>query len=196
MTWLCWLICLDWDFQYHDFMCFVDIFVWDIDMLDCCWLIVLYCLAHWLWYLPWLFWSPCIYGFIVIHRLIWHVDCLDYIFSCLSLCRVFVSLFHPICHSLYVCMSDISCTLPDCMSHDCPFSAWLHVICLCGSHFYPPISNSLGFGHFFHLGSHYCKCETFCVLALWPSWRLGIGSATGYIDAREHSGRERHFVVN
>ena len=48
--WLCWLICLDWDFQYHDFMCFIDIFVWGIDMLVCCWLIVLYCLAHWLWF--------------------------------------------------------------------------------------------------------------------------------------------------
>ena len=26
--------------------------------------------------------------------------------------------FSSDCHSLYVCMSDISCTLPDCMSHD------------------------------------------------------------------------------
>ena len=30
----------------------------------------------------------------------------------------------------------------------------------------PPTSKSLGFGHSFHLSSHYCKCETFCVLAL------------------------------
>ena len=76
-------------------------------------------------------------------------------------------------------MSDISCTLLDCMMHDCPPSAWLHVVCLCGPHIYPLTSNSLGFGHSFHPGSHYCKCETFCVFALWPSQRLGVGSSDG-----------------
>ena len=86
---------------------------------------------------------------------------------------------HPDSHSLYACMSDISCTLIDCMMHDCLPSAWLHVACLCGSHFYPLTSKSLGLGHSFHLGSHYCKCETFCVLALWPSQRLGVGSSDG-----------------
>ena len=86
---------------------------------------------------------------------------------------------HPDCHGLYVYMSDISCTLHDRMSHDCPSSAWLHVACPCGPHIYPLTSNSLGFGHSFHLGSHYCKCETFCVLALWPSQRLGVGSSDG-----------------
>ena len=56
---------------------------------------------------------------------------------------------------------------------DCMFA------CSCGQHIYPLISNSLGFGHSFHPGSHYCKCETFCVLALWPSQRLGVGSSDG-----------------
>ena len=82
-------------------------------------------------------------------------------------------------HSLYVCMSGISCTLLDCMLHDCPPSTWLHVAYLCGSHFYPPTSNFLGLGRSFHSGSHYCKCETFCVLALWSSQRLGVGSSDG-----------------
>ena len=73
--------------------------------------------------------------------------------------------FSSDCHSLYVCMSDISCTLPGCMSHDNSSFVWLHVVCLYGLHIYPPASNSLGFGHFFHPGSHYCKCETLCVFA-------------------------------
>ena len=88
-------------------------------------------------------------------------------------------IIHLDCHDLYVYMSDISCTLPDCMSHDCLSSTWLHVACSCGPHIYPLTSNSLGFGHPFHPGSHYCKCETFCVLALWPSQRLGVGSSDG-----------------
>ena len=100
---------------------------------------------------------------------------------------IFLVVFkHDVCitihfdyHSLCVDMSDISCTLPDCMSHDCPSSAWLHVACPCGPYFYPLTSKSLGFDHSFHLGSHYCKCETFCVLALWPSQRLGVGSSDG-----------------
>ena len=86
---------------------------------------------------------------------------------------------HPDCHGLYAYMSDMSCTLFDRMSHDYPSSAWLHVACPCGPHFYPLTSKSLGFGHSFHLDSHYCKCETFCVLVLWPSQRLGVGSSDG-----------------
>ena len=53
----------------------------------------------------------------------------------------------------------------------CRLSMWVALL--------SPTSNSLGFGHSFHLGSHYCKCETFCVLALWPSQRLGVGSSDG-----------------
>ena len=67
----------------------------------------------------------------------------------------------------------------DWVLHDYSSSAWLHVACTCGPHFYPLTSKSLGFGHSFHLGSHYCKCETFCVLVLWPSQRLGVGSSDG-----------------
>ena len=85
-------------------------------------------------------------------------------------CRILVYL---------VCTWWYTWALPDCMLHDCHFFVWLHVVCLCGSHFYPPTSNSLGFGHPFHLGSYYCKCETLCVLALWPSQRLGVGSGDG-----------------
>ena len=51
--------------------------------------------------------------------------------------------FSSDCHSLYVCMSDISCTLLDCMMHDYPPSAWLHVVCLCGTHTYLLIFKSL-----------------------------------------------------
>ena len=94
--WLCWLICLDWGFQYHDFMCFIDIFVWDIDMLDCCWLIILYCLAHWLRFLPWLSWSPHMHTLTTVYHLVGHVDSFAYIFSWSSLSRIFISLFHLI----------------------------------------------------------------------------------------------------
>ena len=69
--------------------------------------------------------------------------------------------------------------LPDCVLHDCLSSAWLHVACSCGPHFYPLTSKSLGFSNSFHLSSHYCKCETFCVFALWPSQRLGVRSSDG-----------------
>ena len=86
---------------------------------------------------------------------------------------------HLDCHSLYACMSDISCTLLDCMSHDCPSFAWLHVACPCGPHFYPLTSKSPGLGHFLHFGSHFCKCEAFYVLVLWLSQRLGVGSSDG-----------------
>ena len=82
-------------------------------------------------------------------------------------------------HSLYVCMSDIFCPLLDYMSHDCLSSAWLHVACLCELHFYPPTSNSLHLGQTLHSGPHYCKCDAFCVLVLWPSQRLGVGSSNG-----------------
>ena len=72
-----------------------------------------------------------------------------------------------------------TCTLLDCMVHDYPSFVWLHVDCPCGQHIYLLTSNSLGFGHSFHPGSHYCKCETFCAFALWPSQRLGVGSSDG-----------------
>ena len=61
--------------------------------------------------------------------------------------------------------------LPSLYMIACRLSMWVALL--------SPTSNSLGFGHSFHLGSHYCKCETFYVLVLWPSERLGVGSNDG-----------------
>ena len=119
-----------------------------------------------------------------------------YTHHCISLsltCRFFglyillIVFEHDVCitihfdyHGLCVDMSDISCALSDCMLHDLPFfSAWLHVACPFGSHFYPLTSKSLGLNHFLHFGSHFCKCEAFCVLAFWPSQMLGVGFSDG-----------------
>ena len=146
--WLCWLICLDWDFQYHDFMCFINIFVWDIDMLDCCWLIVLYCLAHWLWFWPeffFFFWSPHMHTLTTVYRLAWYVDSLA--------CILFWSSFeHDVCitiplivvFSLILCV-DMMIYLSTAWLHVAwlPSSAWLSVACSCGSRIYPLISNPL-----------------------------------------------------
>ena len=160
--------------------CLDVVFIWDFDMLDYWWLILLHCLAYWFW-----FWHDCSDHFTCIHSplyitqldmlILWLVYYFDRLWAwcCITIrldCRILAYL---------VCTWVTYPALPDCMMHDCPPSAWLHVICLCGSHFYPPISNSLGFGHSFHLGSHYCKCETFCVLARRPSRRLGVGSSDG-----------------
>ena len=110
-----------------------------------------------------------------------HFTCIDsllyivWLAVLFSLARIlsWSSFEHDVCvairpdrHSLCVVMSDISYILFDCMLHDYHSSAWLHVACLSRSHIYPPTSHSLGFGHSFHPGSHYCKCETFCALAL------------------------------
>ena len=169
--WLSWLRILS-------FLCFVAMFVEYIDML-----IILIA------YLVSLSIVILFFAMIVLIALhIWIYCYTSFDLTC-RLSRLYILLFvfeqgicitfSSDCHSLYVCVSDISYTLPDCMSHDCTSSAWLHVVCLCGSRFYPPISNSLGFGHPFHLGSHYCKCEAFCVLILWSSQRLGVGSSDG-----------------
>ena len=130
---------------------------------------------------PCLFWSLHMHTLTIAYHSAWHIDSLTWILF-------WIVFEHDVCITIcldcsilayLVCTWVIYPALPDCMMHDCPPSAWLHVACLCGSHFYPPISNSLGFGHSFHLGSHYCKCETFRVLALWPSQRLGVGSSDG-----------------
>ena len=63
--------------------------------------------------------------------------------------------------------------------------AWLPSFCMTVCRLFmwvahlSPYLPSSGLGHSFHLGSHYCKCETFYVLALWPSQRLGVGSSDG-----------------
>ena len=91
---------------------------------------------------------------ILIHFLIYYLD---------HLRAWYLYHFSSDCHSLYVDLSDIPCTLLDCMWHDCPSSAWLNVACLCRPHIYPLTSNSLGLGHSLHYGSHYYKCEALCV---------------------------------
>ena len=175
-----WYICLIWhadcddrfilveDSEISISLCFITIFVWDIDMLI---VLIVYLIS--------LSIVIMIFAMIVLITLHVWIHCytsFDVTCRLSRLCILLIVFEHDVCitiyldsHSLYVYMSDISCTLPDRMSHDCPPFAWLHVACLCGPHFYPPTSNSLGFGHSFHLGSHYCKCEAFCVLVLWPS---------------------------
>ena len=158
-------------------LCLIIIFVWDIDML----IVSIVHLVSLSIVIPILamtilialhVWIRC---YIFIDLTCWFSSL--YILLIVFEHDVYTYHFSSDRHSLYVCMNGISCTLLDRMLHDCPPSAWLHVACLCGSHFYPPTFNSLGFGHSFHPGSHYCKCETFCVLALWSSQRLGVGSS-------------------
>ena len=145
--------------------------------------IIIGCSSCFAWYSnsvsSWLFCSLHMHRLTIVHRLTCCVDSLTCISSRSSLSMVyifivFLSVYHGLCgHEWY------TCTLLDCMVHDYPSSVWLHVACQCGPHIYHLTSNSLGFGHSFHPGSHYCKCETFCVLALWPSRRLGVGSSDG-----------------
>ena len=60
---------------------------------------------------------------------VWIRCCISFDLTCQfsGLCIILIVFEHdicitipPDCHSLYVYMSDISCTLLDCMSHDCP----------------------------------------------------------------------------
>ena len=128
--------------------------------------------------LPWLFWSLHMRTLTTVHHSAYYVDSLACILP-------WSSFEHDVC--ITICLDRHSlcglewytCTLLDCMVHDYPSFVWLHVACPCGPHIYPLPSNPLVFGHFLHFGSHYCKCETFCVFALWPSRRLGVGSSDG-----------------
>ena len=135
--WLRWLICLDWDFQYHDFMYFFDTFVWDIDVLDCCWLIVLYCLAHWLWFCVIVlvtshaYTHHCISFWLdmLIHLPVYYLDrprawCLYYYSSWLSYSRL---------SCVYI--SDVSCSawlydawLPSLCMIACRLSMWVSLL--------------------------------------------------------------------
>ena len=158
-------------------LCFIAIFVGNIDMLIALItylasfsivilmfaMIVLVALHVYIHFLTWCNIDSFRY------RLIWHVGSLACISSWSSLSMMYICITFYLFIMVCVDMNDMPCTLLDCMLHDCPPSAWLHVACLCWPHVYPLTSNSLGFGHSFHLGSHYCKCETFYVLALWPS---------------------------
>ena len=126
--------------------CLDVVFIWDFDMLDYWWLILLHCLAYWFW-----FWHDCSDHFTCIH-------------SPLYITQLWLS------HSRLSCvyMSDISCSawlydawLPSLCMIACRLSMWVSLL----SPYLPPF----GFGHFLHFGSHFCKCEALCVLALWPS---------------------------
>ena len=158
-------------------LCFIAIFVWDIDMLIIS-IDNLVSLSIVTLILPWLFWSPRMYRFIVVYHLTWWIDSHVCILSWSSSSMMSVSLFILIIISCVWTWWYI-CTLLDYVLHDCPPSAWLHVVCLCGLHIYPLTSNSHGFDHSLHSGSHYCKCEAFCVLVLWLSQRLRVGSTDG-----------------
>ena len=142
--WLWWSIYIDWRFWCHDFLlCFIDTFVWGIDMLDYWWLILLLCLAHW----PW-FCHDCSDHFTCIHSLLyitrlnmlilWLVYYFDrlwawWLYRYPSDCRI---LAYLVC-TLMIYLS------PDCVLHGCPPFAWLRVACLCGSYIYPLTSNPL-----------------------------------------------------
>ena len=156
----------------------MDIFIWDFDML-----IILIdhfvLLSALILIFPWLFWSLHMHTLTIVYHSIWHVDSLACILSWSSFEHDVHIAIHPGSCSFLCGHEWYTCTLLDCMVHDCLPSAWLHVACPCGPHLYPLTSNSLGFGHSFHPGSHYCKCETFYVLVLWPSQRLGVGSSDG-----------------
>ena len=142
--------------------------------------ILLHCLVYWFW-----FWHDCSDHFTCIHSplyiiqldmlILWLVYYFDRLWAwCLYHYSSWLSYSRLSC----VYMSDIFCSvwlydawLPSLCMIACRLSRWVSLL--------SPISNSLGFGHSFHLGSHYCKCETFCVFALWPSQRLGVGSSDG-----------------
>ena len=168
--WLSWLRILI-------FLCFIAMFVEYIDML-----IILIdhlaLLSVVILILPWLFCSPHMHGFTGVYHLTWYVDSLACILPWSSFEHdVYITIRldrHSLCG-----LEWYTCTLLDCMVHDYPSFVWLHVVCPCGPHFYPLTSNSLGLGHFLHFGSHFCKCEAFCVLVFWPSQRLGVGSSDG-----------------
>ena len=123
---LWWLICFDWRFRYDYFLCASLSYLFEILK---CWLnrlFILFRLAKWFRSLPWLFWSPCMYGFIVIyHRLIWHIDSLACILSWLSLSMMFVSSFILIVIAfawawmIYHVLCLTACRMTTPLLHDC-----------------------------------------------------------------------------
>ena len=147
--------------------CLDVIFIWDFDMLDYWWLILLHCLAYWFWFWHDLFWSLHMHTLTIVYHSAWHVDSLTCILFWLSLSMMFVSLFVLIViFSLILCVHvDISefCLIVCCMI------AFLCVIVCCLSMWVAHLSPYLrpsSLGHFLHSGSHFCKCEALCVLVL------------------------------
>ena len=126
-------------------LCFIDIFVWDIDMLDYWWLIILHRLAHLLW-----FCHDCSDHFTCIHSLLYIIwldmliHLLVYYFNHLWACCLCITILLD-CRIL----AYLVCTLMIylrfvwlCVAWLLSF-VWLRAACLCGSHIYPLVSHSL-----------------------------------------------------
>ena len=177
--WLWWLIRIDRGFRDSYFLC--ASLIYSFEILTCClyWLIISYCLAHWSWF--------C-------HDYSDHFTCIHSPLYITQFDMLILWLVYPLGRLWAWCSYHYSSWLSRLVCiHEwyILYSAWLHVawlpffylIACClsmwAAYIYPLTSNSLGFGHPFHPGSHYCKCETFCVLALWPSQRLGVGFSDG-----------------
>ena len=78
--WLCWLIILIKDSDIATFLCFIAIFVWDIDMLIVL-IDYLACLSIVTLILPWLFCSLHMHRLTVVYHLTWCVNSLGCISS-------------------------------------------------------------------------------------------------------------------
>ena len=168
--WLWWSIYIDWRFWCHDFLlCFIGTFVWGIDMLDYWWLILLLCLAHWPWFCHDCFdHFTCIHSLLYITRLDMLILWLVYYFDRLWAWWLYRYPF-DCCILAY-----LVCTLMIYLSFAWLRVAWLPSFCMTAcrlfmwvAHLSPclPLSS---LGHFLHSGSRFCKCETLCVLVLWP----------------------------
>ena len=130
------------------------------------WLILLFVLAYWI--------CSChdypayfdMYVHIVVYLValvltLFLVYYLDHLWACHHCC------IHLDCHVLVwlVCGHVwYTCTLLDCLLHDCSSSVWLHVVCLCGLYIYPLTSNPLVSIIPFFFSSYICKCKALCVL--------------------------------
>ena len=143
-------------------LCFIDIFDWDIDMLDYWWLILLLCFCH-----DCSDHFTCIHSLLYIIRLDMLIHLLVYYFDHLWACCLCITIHLIVVFSfiLCVCIDDISeiCLIVCCMTTllcviACRLSVWV-------AHLSPylPLSS---LGHFLHSGSRFCKCETLCVLVL------------------------------
>ena len=115
------------------FLCFIDIFVWDIDMLDYWWLIISYCLAHWFW-----FFHDCSNHFTCIHSLLyitqldmlilWLVYYFDRLWAwCLYYYSSWSSYSRLSCVYMMIYLSFAWLRVAW-----LPSSPWLYVACLCG----------------------------------------------------------------
>ena len=107
MIWLSWLgILIPWFL-----LCFIDIFDWDIDMLDYWWLILLLCLARW----PWFCHDcsdhfTCMHSLLYIIRLDMLIHLLVYYFDHLWACCLCITIHLIVVFSIILCVyiDDIS----------------------------------------------------------------------------------------